>query len=53
MSEQEYIEVVQRQLNKDHGLLAYFRKMGAAQKAEIVSERISIQRQELAEVQAQ
>ena len=47
MTPEEYVGIQKRQIEKDTKLLAYFKQTGAAQKAQIVSERIADARAEL------
>ena len=50
LSPEDYVNINQRQLTKDQALLAYFKQAGDTKKVTIVTERMSIIRQELAEI---
>jgi len=51
LTPEDYIAIVNRQLAKDSGLLAYLKQAGDNAKVAIVTQRISTIRKELAEMQ--
>jgi hypothetical protein len=49
ISQDQYFQFMNQQIEKDKKLLEFFQKNGLAKKAEIVKERIAIINQEIAE----